>query len=68
MTPKEKAKELFMDMKYHIPYVHDPTEPSEDKIAKQCALIAVDEIIKVSTNSQNSENYWRQVKQEIVNL
>ena len=38
MTPKEKAKELFMDMKYHIPYVHDPTEPSEDKIAKECAL------------------------------
>ena len=65
MTPKEKAKELFMDMKYHIPYVHDPTEPSEDKIAKECALIAVDEIIWLLNNNQIDIDYYQQVKQEI---
>jgi hypothetical protein len=74
MTPKEKAKELFMDMKYHIPYVQDPTEPSEDKIAKQCALIAVDEIL-FSNNTIFETNiphecwkYWIEVKQEIEKL
>ena len=67
MTPKEKAKELFMDMKYHIPYIHDPTEPSEDKIAKQCALIAVDELIYETQFEVPNvrQRYWQQVKQEI---
>ena len=70
MTPKEKAKELFMDMKYHIPYVHDPTEPSEDKIAKECALIAVDEILKITWVDKFLivEDYWNEVKQEIEKL
>jgi len=74
MTPKEKAKELFMDMKYHIPYVHDPTEPSEDKIAKECALIAVEKIL-FSNNTIFETNiphecwkYWIEVKQEIEKL
>ena len=74
MTAKEKAKELFMDMKYHIPYVHDPTEPSEDKIAKQCALIAVDEILDDDMYGMEEEhfekriNYWEEVKKEIEKL
>ena len=73
MTPKEKAKELFMDMKYHIPYVHDPTEPSEDKIAKECALIAIDEILEshyfiLSGVKPSIYNYWQEVKQEIEKL
>lgn len=72
MTPKEQAKELFMDMKYHIPYVHDPTEPSEDKIAKQCALIAIDKLI-IEENRYNNgsfypSRYWQLVKQEIEKL
>ena len=69
MTPKEKAKELFMDMKYHIPYVHDPTEPSEDKITKQCALIAVDEILDAIIGTYDFDTlneYWQEVKQEIM--
>ena len=73
MTPEEKAKELVMDMKYHIPYVQDPTEPSEDKIAKQCALIAVDEILYVlneidSTEQWNASWFYNEVKQEIEKL
>jgi len=65
MTPKEKAEEIFMDMKYHIPYVHDPTEPSEDKIAKECALIAVKTVIL--NCYEEEEYYWQEVKQEIEN-
>ena len=65
MTPKEKAEEIFMDMKYHIPYVHDPTEPSEDKIAKECALIAVKNVIL--NCYEEEEYYWQEVKQEIEN-
>ena len=76
MTPKDKAKDLFMDMKYHIPYVHDPTEPSEDKIAKECALIAAKEISDLIENMswiKNEEyfikaNFWEDVQKEINRL
>ena len=75
MTPKEKAIDLFRDMKYHIPYVHDPTEPSEDKIAKECALIAVElhleELSKMKLIFSDRElhyKYWQEVKQEIEKL
>ena len=63
MTKKEKAIELInkMSLNWYCNECHND-------FAKECALIAVDEIIKVSLNSQHSENYWRQVKQEIVNL
>ena len=62
MNAKEKAKDLVEQFTFIC------QECDYDWNAKQSALIAVDEIIKVSTNSQNSENYWRQVKQEIENL
>jgi len=56
MTPKLKAKEL-VDKFSAVPLL-DSYE------AKQCALIAVDEIIKVV--GYNSESHiWMKVKQEI---
>jgi hypothetical protein len=70
MTPKEKAEELvnsFMNIRkqkladYSI--IYHPT-------AKQCALIAVDEIIN-STSWQyitNGLDFWNEVKQEIEQL
>jgi hypothetical protein len=37
--------------------------------AKQCALIAVDEIIDLVKHIDvDSEDYWQEVKQEIINL
>ena len=66
MTPKEKAWELFMDMKFEIPYVHDPTEPQDDYIAKKCALIAVETVIL--NCYEEEEYYWQEVKQEIEKL
>jgi hypothetical protein len=69
MTPKEKAIDLVRDMEFEIPYVHDPTEPQGDDIAKQCALIAVDEIISIKLlwyqKDTKELDYWKQVKQEI---
>jgi hypothetical protein len=44
MTPKEKADELCRRMLYQIEW---NAQPSTVKgVAKQCALIAVDEIVK----------------------
>jgi hypothetical protein len=54
MTPKEKALELVEDM-------HDAPEIGYNEHAKQCALIAVDEILKLRVNIP----YWQEVKQEI---
>jgi len=70
MTPKEKAYDLFMDMKFYIPYVHNPTEPSEDEVAKQCALIAVEEIIQTYHSPMDDEQIqeWQEVRKEVEKL
>lgn len=72
MTPKDKAEELFDKMMYHIMYNCQPT--LSDMVAKQCALIAVDEIIEEIVESADNEVksmriiYWEKVKQEIEKL
>lgn len=57
MTPKEKAKELFDKMYWHFRTLADTD------ICKQCALIAVDELIK-----ETGSKYWYDIKQEIEQL
>jgi len=69
MTPKEKAIDFVKDIEFEIPYIHDPTEPQADYIAKQCALIAANEIIHyleivLGVDKEDFE-YWQEVKQEI---
>ena len=65
MTPKEKAIELYN--KFLNPsgdtYLYGMLEHES---AKECALIAVDEILK--TNPYKARNYWQEVKKEIENL
>ena len=66
MTPKDKAKELVDT--YRIMLMNSDTECGEEilctVIAKYCAVIAVDEIIKVL--GYNSEvHIWNKVKQQI---
>ena len=61
MTPKEKAKEIWDKMIYHIMYNCQPT--LSEMIAKECALIAVDELIEHSY--QVMKPFWEEVKQEI---
>ena len=69
MTPKEKANDLCMmfliKTTTDIPYGVNKT------IAKECALIAVDEIIEVEKNIFKGivhKSYWKEVKQEINKL
>jgi hypothetical protein len=60
LTPKEKAKELVEKMVIY----HWTTNVCDYEGAKQCALIAIDEIMKKTLDIY----YWRQVKTEIEKL
>jgi hypothetical protein len=75
MTPKEKAEELF------IIYVNkgmNQIKPVINRVirkemAKQCSLIAVDEILKQCFDYRDIDlqayyDYWQEVKTEINNL
>jgi hypothetical protein len=67
MSPKEKVDELYW--KYYQ-LVADCSHPEEK--AKECALIAVDEILNHHSQEQSlyriDTYYWKQIKQEIENL
>jgi hypothetical protein len=73
MTPREKANDILDSF-----WLMDKVEPMlTEEQAKQCTLIAVDEIIKECYNWNGSDNvqwetkrfnYWNDVKQEIKNL
>ena len=70
MNPVEKAKDLVNKM-FHC----DDFTPKEEMAmlyphAKQCALIAVDEIINVIEENclEYDDNYWQEVKHEIEKL
>ncbi len=72
MTPKEKAIELFDKMFIEMSNFSITDEVLEE-VAKQCALIAVNEIMKQcwdyrDIDLQASYDYWQEVKQEIINL
>lgn len=81
MTPKEKAEELVDKLK--TPLILSDTDAGQEiictGIAKQCALIAVDEIINSSPSLPIlgdtyiediglSKIYWEEVKKEIDKL
>ena len=70
MTPKEKAKDLID--KYYLTIFNYGEDLSQEIIisilAKQCALIAVDEILRRNEPIQGHFwSYWEEVKQEIKN-
>jgi hypothetical protein len=60
MSAKEKAIEL-VDRYSELGIGH----PTSLLLAKQCALIAVNEILN---EPDCSEVFWQEVKQEIINL
>ena len=75
MTAKEKAEQLVNS--YRVILMSEDTECGNEilctSIAKQCALIAVDEIIEqnniwIKQIGKGTNNYWQQVKTEIENL
>ena len=75
MTPKEKALKLTEKMA-----IHHWTDVCDYESAKQCALIAVDEILNSDPNNLHIEydynenklgvdvEYWQEVKNEIEKL
>lgn len=74
MTPKEKAEELYATYRFAMAHPKTPFGIYKDDIAKQCALIAVDEILNwhleflfISKDSVG-HLYWEEVKQEIEKL
>ena len=73
MTPQEKAEELVIKMYQPLPASKEAEKGKEHlyynqfNAAKQCALIAVDEILSAIGFSVMDE-YWQEVKQEIEKL
>ena len=71
-SPKEKAKQLFNQ--YHNLIQDTGGELGHEILvsilAKNCALIAVDEILRIKSVNKDdiSSNYWEEVEQEINNL
>jgi predicted methyltransferase len=81
MTPKNKAEELINS--YRIILMNEDTECGNEilctSIAKQCALIAVDQVIEMLDVVCESKSYdpfeapmydlkeWKQIKEEIEN-
>jgi hypothetical protein len=64
MTPKEKALELYEK------FIFPCWECDEFARAKECALIAVDELIKQERKTDDYYeigSYWQEVKKEISN-
>ena len=64
MTPKEKAEELVSKYYFLVDVLFEQ---------KQCALIAVDEILEEAlglddNDYQSKYDYWLEVKQEIEKL
>jgi hypothetical protein len=79
MIPKEKALELCDAFYQYLPLEHNVITTEGDlsweydgwKNAKQCALIAVDEILNANQiwyENTIPHKYWQQVKEEIRNL
>ena len=70
MTPKDKAEELVAKYDETLTYLESKSK------AKQCALIAVEEILSIKPNNPfivngyyiEPKKYWQEVKQEIEKL
>jgi hypothetical protein len=70
MTPKEKAQELIKKFSFNTRCFSE-TKGWEDCFfdAKECALIAVDEILsEYWSHNTERRDWWKQVKQEIEKL
>jgi hypothetical protein len=73
MTPQEKAIELVDKMGFSTSYTIDNTSWQSTPIyknqyAKKCAIIAVDEIMKLFYRLDDEYKYWQNVKTEIEKL
>jgi hypothetical protein len=68
MNAKEKALEL-VDKFENYSFIDIEQKISSFYTAKQCALIAVDEMLNsMSIQSTDECQYWEEVRSEIINL
>ena len=73
MTPKEKAEDMFVEFLQMIPdYVIEENNVSAE-LAKQHALITVNEILDILENNLDfkmlkSIEFWKEIKSEIEKL
>ena len=71
LTPKEKAKELVLKFK-ELPQEGTLMFYITFEISKQCALIAVDEIISIKLlwfqKDTEHLDFWKEVKEELLKL
>lgn len=74
MTPKEKAEELVSKFESQGVLIPWTAYLQQHSVAKQYALIAVDEILRIEywafmeMGGKQEEDYWQQVKNEIEKL
>ena len=75
MTPREKAVELVTNMSFSKSKVADYVTGEMVDIPgnifyKQCALIAVDEILNINSVDKDEDlsDFWQEVKHEIEQL
>jgi len=79
MTIQEKSKELVWKFYHNIEHTISNEYSDKDwEIAKQCSLIAVDEILNTNTLQDRScgfiplcekhTKYWQEVKKELQNV
>lgn len=70
LTPKEKAKEIFAKM-YFVEHPMGKYPMCFDTV-KQCALIAVDEIISIKLlwfqKDTEHLDFWKEVKEELLKM
>ncbi len=74
MTPKKEAEELIAKFQYEIKEYPSEIYPDdiENQIAKKCAIICIDEILKEIINTyhptrlpRKDKDYWKEVKKEV---
>ena len=76
MNAKDKAQELVTTYRYALSLPNAPLAQHKDNLAKQCALIAIDEVLNntkkilnvLDTNSMYNNWFWEEVKEEIEKL
>lgn len=78
MTPRQKAQELVFDMEQRIEQnCNQSSREAHYSAAKQCAMIAVSQIINLpvfwdgtteGADKEGDENFWVNVKDEIQKL
>lgn len=69
MIPKQTADRLLFKIHNGIKHTISNQYLEKDwQIAKQCALIAVDEVIEATIDNESHYEYWQEVKTELQKL